>query len=170
MGLIDDLKPGPVALDTQIFIYFIEEEDRFLPLVKPLFEAIDRGDLVGVTSGLSLMEVLVVPYRSGNSALADRYEALLTNSRGLRFIEVDRRLLKAAAQLRATFKLKPPDAIQVAAALVGDCNSFLTNDRRIPAVPGLKILHDDGDGRGLFFGASDRWCSRGNYHVNLRMD
>ena len=39
MGLIDDLKPGPVALDTQIFIYFIEEERRFLPLVKPLFEA-----------------------------------------------------------------------------------------------------------------------------------
>ena len=54
MGLIDDLKPGPVALDTQIFIYFIEEDGRFLPLVKPLFEAIDRGDLVGVTSGLSL--------------------------------------------------------------------------------------------------------------------
>ena len=140
MGLIDDLKLGPVALDTQIFIYFIEEEDRFLSLVKPLFEAIDRGELVGVTSGLTLMEVLVVPYRSGNSALADRYESLLTTSRGLRFVEVDRRLLKAAAQLRATFKFRPPDAIQVAAALVSDCKSFLTNDRRIPAVPGLKII------------------------------
>jgi predicted nucleic acid-binding protein len=140
VGLIDDVKPGPVALDTQIFIYLIEEEDRFLPIVKPLFEAIDRGQLVGVTSGLSLMEVLVVPYRSGNFALADRYESLLINSRGLRFIEVDRRLLKAAAQLRAAFKLKPPDAIQVAAALVGDCKSFLTNDRRIPAVPSLRIL------------------------------
>jgi predicted nucleic acid-binding protein len=140
VGLIDDLKLGPVALDTQIFIYFIEEEDRFLSLVKPLFEAIDRGELVGVTSGLTLMEVLVVPYRSGNSALADRYESLLTTSRGLRFVEVDRRLLKAAAQLRATFKFRPPDAIQVAAALVSDCKSFLTNDRRIPAVPGLKII------------------------------
>jgi predicted nucleic acid-binding protein len=140
VGLIDDLKPGPVALDTQIFIYFIEEDGRYLPLIKPLFEAIDHGDLLAVTSGLSLMEVLVVPYRFGHAALADRYESLLTNSRGLRFIEVDRRLLKAAAQLRATFKLKPPDAIQVAAALVGDCQSFLTNDRRIRAVLGLKII------------------------------
>jgi predicted nucleic acid-binding protein len=140
VGLIDDLKPGPVAIGTQIFIYFIEEDGRFLPLVKPLFEAIDHGDLVGVSSGLSLMEVLVVPYRSGNSALAEQYEALLTHGRALRFIEIDRRLLKAAAQLRATFKLKPPDAIQVAAALVSGCNSFLTNDRRIPAVAGLKIL------------------------------
>jgi predicted nucleic acid-binding protein len=140
VGLIEDLKPGPVALDTQVFIYFIEEERRFLPLVKPLFEAIDRGEFVGVTSGLTLMEVLVVPYRSGNFALAEGYESLLTNSRGLRFIDVDRRLLKAAAQLRATFKLGPPDAIQVAAALVSDCKSFLTNDRRIPAIPSLKIL------------------------------
>jgi predicted nucleic acid-binding protein len=140
VGLIDDLQPGPVALDTQIFIYFIEEDGRYLALIKPLFEAINRGDLMAVTSGLSLMEVLVVPYRSGNAALADRYESLLTRSRGLRCIEVDRYLLKAAAQLRAAFKLKPPDAIQVAAALIGGCNSFITNDRRIRSVPGLKIL------------------------------
>ena len=116
MGLIDDLKPGPVALDTQVFIYFIEESKQYLPRVKPLFEAIDQGSLPASTSGLTLMEVLVVPYQTGNISLADRYEALLTRSRGLRFIDVDRPLLKAAAQLRAAFKLKPPDAIQVAAA------------------------------------------------------
>ena len=94
MGLIDDLEPGPAALDTPIFIYLIEEDGHYLPLIKPLFEAIDRGDLLAVTSGLSLMEVLVAPYRSGNSAIADRYESLLTHSRGLRFIEIDRRLLQ----------------------------------------------------------------------------
>ena len=140
MGLIDDLKPGPVALDTQVFIYFIEETKQYLPLLKSLFEAIDQGSLPAATSGLTLMEVLVAPYRTSNISLADRYEALLTRSRGLRFIEVNRPLLKAAAQLRAAFKLKPPDAIQVAAAMVANCSSFLTNDRRIPAIPGLKIL------------------------------
>ncbi len=62
MGLIADLEPGPVALDTQIFIYFIEEDRRYLPLIKPIFEAIARGDFIAVTSGLTLMEVLVVPY------------------------------------------------------------------------------------------------------------
>lgn len=34
MGLIEDLKGGPVALDTQVFIYFIEEDEHFLALVK----------------------------------------------------------------------------------------------------------------------------------------
>ena len=140
MGLIEDLGDGPVALDTQVFIYFIEEDERFLGLVKPVFESIDRGSVVAATSGLTLMEVLVVPFRSANLALADRYEALLTRSRGLRFVDIDRDLLKAAAQLRAAFKLRSPDAIQVAAAMVANCAAFLTNDRKIPAVPGLKIL------------------------------
>jgi predicted nucleic acid-binding protein len=140
VGLIEDLKPGPVALDTQVFIYFIEEDQRLLPLVKTLFEAIDHGALLAATSGLTLMEVLVVPYRTSNISLADRYEALLTRSRGLRFVDIDRPLLKAAAQLRAAFRIKPPDAIQVAAAMVGNCGTFLTNDRRIPSIPGLKIL------------------------------
>ena len=77
MGLIEDLKGGPVALDTQVFIYFIEEDEHFLALVKPLFQGIDHGSIAAATSGLTLMEVLVVPYRTGNLALADRYEALL---------------------------------------------------------------------------------------------
>jgi predicted nucleic acid-binding protein len=140
VGLIEDLKPGPVALDTQVFIYFIEEDKEFLPLVKPLFEAIDHDTILGATSGLTLMEVLVVPYRTGNLSLADRYEALLTRSRGLRFIDIGRALLKSAAQVRAAFKLKPPDAIQVAAAMAANCNAFLTNDRRIPSIPGLRIV------------------------------
>lgn len=140
MGLIEDLIPGRAALDTAIFIYFIEEDKRFLRLVKPIFEAIDRGKLQAVTSGLTLMEVLVLPYRNGNLALAERYEALLTRSRGLRFIDVDRAVLRNAAQIRASLGLKAPDALQVGTALLAGCTVLLTNDRRIPALPGLKIL------------------------------
>jgi hypothetical protein len=53
VGLIQDVSPGPVAIDTAIFIYFIEEDKRFLPLVKPVFDAINRGDLQAATSGLT---------------------------------------------------------------------------------------------------------------------
>jgi len=33
LGLIDDIGDGPVGLDTVIFVYFIEEHPRFLPLL-----------------------------------------------------------------------------------------------------------------------------------------
>jgi len=139
VGLIDDLGRGPIGLDTAVFIYFIEEDPRLLHIVEPLFAAIDRGILEGVTSSLTLLEVLVVPYRVGDFSLAERYEALLTRSRGLRLVDLDRPVLKSAA-LRARVRLKPPDAIQVAAALAARCTAFLTNDRKIPAMPGLRIL------------------------------
>jgi len=47
---------------------------------------------------------------------------------------------KAAAQIRARINLSTPDSIQVAAALSARCSAFLTNDRKIHPVPGLKVL------------------------------
>ena len=61
MGLIADLGPGSVAVDTAVFIYFIEENPRFLPLVVPLFREADHEKRDLVTSALTLLEVLVVP-------------------------------------------------------------------------------------------------------------
>ena len=141
MGLIHEIGDGPLALDTAIFIYFIEEHPRFLPALDSVFTAIDEGHLSAIASTLTLLEVLVVPYRSGNASLADRYEQVLTRSRGLRLIDIDRAQLRAAAQLRAIHaSLRTPDAIQVSAALSGSCSALLTNDRELPAVPGLRIL------------------------------
>ncbi len=137
---MEDIAGGPVGLDTAIFIYFIEEHPRFLSLVEPLFVALDAGPLEGITSDLTLLETLVVPYRVGNGALAERYEALLTRSRGIRLVELHRPLLRAAAQLRARLRVTTPDAMQLAAALGTNCATYLTNDRALPAVAGLRVL------------------------------
>ena len=139
MGLMADLGPGSVALDTAIFIYFIEEDPRFLPLLDPLFREADDGTRELVTSSLTLLEVLVVPFRVSNRAVADRYEVLLTRSRGIRLVALTQDQLRAAAQLRATTGVKTPDALQLAAAIGAGCQTFLTNDRRLPLVPGLEI-------------------------------
>jgi predicted nucleic acid-binding protein len=140
VGLIADVAPGPVAVDTAVFIYLIEEETRFLPHILPLFMAADQGDRVLVTSALTLLEVLVVPYRAGNRQLAERYERLLTSSRGVRMVELTRDQLRAAAQLRAATGLKTPDALQLVAALGAGCKTFVTNDRRLPSISGLQVI------------------------------
>jgi uncharacterized protein len=143
MGLIEDVGDGAVAVDTAAFIYFIEEDPRFLLIIRPLFVEADQGKRRIVTSALTLLEVLEVlevPYRVGNAPLADHYEALLTRSRGVRLIEVTRALLKAAAQLRAVTGVKTPDAIPMAAALAQRCATFVTNNRRLPKVQGLRVI------------------------------
>ncbi len=139
MGLKAALGRGPVAVDTVGFIYFIEEHPKFMPLVLELFSAAAAGRREIVTSALTLLEVLVVPYRAGTASLADRYEALLTRSRGL-VVDIDRAQLRAAAQLRARYRVRTPDALQLAAALSYRCATFVTNDRAIPAIPGLNVV------------------------------
>lgn len=127
-------------MDTAVFIYFIEEHPRFLPHLLPLFIDADEGTRTLVTSALTLLEVLVVPYRAGDHVLADRYERLLTKSRGIRVIDLTPEQLRTAAQLRAVTGVKVPDALQLAAALSAGCKTFVTNDRRLPSIPGLRII------------------------------
>ena len=140
MGLRAALGRGPVALDTAAFIYFIEEHPKYAPLVAQFFSDADRGVRLLVTSALTLLEVLVVPYRAGDLALAGQYEAILSHSRGVRLVELDHTQLRTAAELRAAYRVRTPDALQLAAALTQRCSAFVTNDRAMPAVPGVRIV------------------------------
>ncbi len=140
MELAEVVGAGPVALDTVAFIYFIEDHPRFVPLLEPLFVEADRGRRTLVTSALTLLEVLVVPYRVGDLPLAARYEALLTRSRGVRLVDLQRTQLRVAAHLRALHRVRTPDALQLAAALSERCTAFVTNDRALPAIEGLRVI------------------------------
>jgi predicted nucleic acid-binding protein len=137
---MDDVGQGPVGIDTVIFIYYLEEHPTYAGLVSPLFEALDESRCQGVTSTLTLLETLVVPYRAGDAVLADRYELLLSRSQGLHLVDLERDLLRAAARLRAAYAVKTPDAIQLAAALSKACTTFLTHDRPLSKVQGIRIL------------------------------
>ena len=64
-----DLGRGVVGVDTAIFIYFIEEHPRFLPVIEPLFREVAAGRREVVTSALTLLEMLVIPYRWGDHVL-----------------------------------------------------------------------------------------------------
>ena len=139
MGLAEDIGPGAVALDTVAFIYYIEDDPRYAPLLEPIFTRAGR-DVTVVTSAMTLLEVLVLPFRRGQAQLADRYDQLLTRSRGVTLVDITRHQLRAAASLRAVLPIKTPDALQVVAATSTGCKVFITNDRRLPVIPGLRVI------------------------------
>jgi predicted nucleic acid-binding protein len=55
-------------------------------------------------------------------------------------IDLTRDQLRAAAQLRAATGAKTPDALHLVSALGAGCKIFITNDRRLPTVPGLRVI------------------------------
>jgi predicted nucleic acid-binding protein len=141
--LITAVGDGPVALDSAIFIYFIEEHPRYLAVLRPLFVSIDGGSVRAVTSALTLLETLVVPYRSGDRELAARYEAILTKGRGLTLVPIELPVIRLAAEIRGATSVRTADALQLATALLTNCKTFLTNDRRLPSVAGIQVLQLD---------------------------
>lgn len=135
------LGSGPVALDSAVFIYFIEGHPEHQPALDPLFEAIEAGHLRAFTSAVTLLEVLVAPYRQKNFELATEYELILTRSRSIQLVAVSPALLRLAASLRAEYGLRTPDALQAAAGAAEGCTAMVTNDQRWPkAIGPMKIV------------------------------
>jgi predicted nucleic acid-binding protein len=142
VGWIDNLQGKTVGLDTAPLIYFIEENPAYIETVRFFFEAMDRGDFLVVTSTVTLLEVLVHPFRSNNRKLAAEYRDILLNSK-LTILEVSTSIAEQAAQLRAAHNIRTPDAIQVSAALSAGASHFLTNDIRLPEIPSIQIFSLD---------------------------
>jgi predicted nucleic acid-binding protein len=120
-----------VGLDTSIFIYHFEKNPTYLSLTHQLFSMIESGDLLGVTSTITLMEIIVRPLDLGRQDIARKYEALLVNFPNLDVIDLDRDIIRQAARLRAEYKIRPPDALQVSACLSHAAKAFITNDRKL---------------------------------------
>jgi predicted nucleic acid-binding protein len=104
-----------------------------------LFEALDRGEFHVVTSTLTLLEVLVQPLRKGQTDLAELYRTILLSAVGIDVVSITPEIAETAAALRARSSLSVPDAIQLAVAKARGA-LFLTNDRKIPLLPGQPML------------------------------
>ena len=129
-----------VGIDTSPFIYLIEAHPLYLPLVAPLFERVEKGEISAVTSAITVAEVTVLPLRQQRYELREQYLNLLLNNRNLDIVTVDIQMAQAAAELRAQFGVRLPDAIQVAAAIITNCEIFITNDRSLKQITAVQVL------------------------------
>lgn len=140
MEWIDRLQGQVVGLDTAPLIYFMEQNPNYIEMMRLFFRAFNRGDFRIVTSTVTLVEVLVHPLRQKNTTLAQEYREILMNQESLTVVDLTPDIAETAAQLRATYNLRSPDSIQMATAIREGASFFLTNDARLPSLPGLTVL------------------------------
>jgi hypothetical protein len=108
MGWVDELRGKTVALDTAPLIFFIERSPQYIDILRPFFQAVDRGDTRVVTSTVTLLEVLVHPLRRGDDSLAHQYNDILLCSPHIFTVPVTPATSQAAAEIRAATNLKTP--------------------------------------------------------------
>ena len=132
--VIQDFASKTVFLDTAPLIYFIEGHSIYQPILSRLFDFNDKGGLLFVTSSVTLLEVLVKPLREGQTAISKQYRDILTTAPGIELFDITSAIVEQAAQLRAKYNLRTPDAIQLATSIELGADYFLTNDNRFKGV------------------------------------
>ena len=141
MKLDDALKNvSLIAFDTAPIIYFVEANPIYDLLVTEIFQRVDTEEITGLTSVISLCEVLVHPIRNQNLTLKQRYFDILQSSPNFFTKFITSIIAETAAELRAKHNLRTPDALQIATALENGCDAFLCNDNDLKRVTEIKIL------------------------------
>jgi hypothetical protein len=90
-----------VGIDTSIFIYHIEANDRRSRTSYAALKMLRDGGTSGLTSILTIMELSVVPIRLGRADIVGHSEFLLDSIPNLTIVGLGRTTIRFAAELRA---------------------------------------------------------------------
>lgn len=141
MNLDNDLQGvKTIFLDTAPIIYFIENHPQFADIVEVFIEQLDQGNIQAVISPVTVAESLVNPFKEQDQRLQQDFIDFMLRQQSILMKETDVNISIKAAQLKASYNLKLPDALQVATAIVTGCDSFLTNDKKLSRISELQIL------------------------------
>lgn len=126
-----------LLVDSAPIIYTLEGHPTQAARFENLFARHARGELRLAISTVTLVEVLTGPLGAGEEALAKRYRALLET---WIVVALDSDIAESAARLRGNYRLKLPDAVQLASALAINAAGLVTHDRDFSKVRGIRVL------------------------------
>jgi predicted nucleic acid-binding protein len=129
-----------VAVDSAPLIYYLENHPKHAERFAPYFEAAEAGAIELIVSVITLAEVLAGPLQHGNELLAGQYERALTSSDGWHVAPISQQIAVQAARLRATYRLRLPDAIQVATAITSGAHALLTHDKVFSRIKTIRVI------------------------------
>jgi predicted nucleic acid-binding protein len=128
------------GVDTMVWIYNLERQSLPYAAATRMLRLIESGAVAGVTSEVTVMELMVRPLRMNLADIAAGYESLVVNFPNLVIAPLDRIAMRRAADLRARFNLHALDALQLAACLAHGATVFVTNDRRLRRVTDIEVI------------------------------
>jgi predicted nucleic acid-binding protein len=95
---------------------------------------------MAVTSTITMMELLVHPYRQLDESRVDESYGLLSTYPNLDWIAPDLEIADLAARIRARHRLQFPDALQAATGAHAKATGLITNDPVFERVESFETL------------------------------
>ncbi len=129
-----------IFLDTAPIIYLIENHPLFGAKVQSyLLREAGHGSSFA-TSVVTLSEFSVIPERTKKEQPIADFHSLMGMLLAPLYA-IDQSIGERTAKLRAAYpSLKGMDGLQIACALHYDCDTFLTNDRKLSQIQEIQIV------------------------------
>lgn len=127
-----------VAIDTMLMIYVLEHHPEYMQVVAEIFE--DAQSVI--CSSFLLGELFAGLYKKGDQKAVDTILGYVEDAENLEIYPFDHSTSLVFAKLRAQHpNYSSPDCIHLATALQFEADVFITNDKRLKNLSGLKVLN-----------------------------
>ncbi len=127
-----------VYLDSGIVISLVEKRAVLGPLAASRTTELEQTGCLFAVSDLTRMECRVGPLRSGDGLLMAAYLNYFDDP-SLQTGSLTAAVCDRAAEIRARYGFKTPDALHLAVALGAGCDLFLTHDQALKKFTELTV-------------------------------
>ncbi len=118
-------------LDTAPLVYYLDDHEYYADIVQNFILASAMNGVEMLTSVITATEYLTYPYRNNDTEKISTFFEFTAKTK-ISLIPIDIAIAERAAQIRANYPyFKTMDSLQLAAALLNNCDAFLTNDKQL---------------------------------------
>ena len=127
-------------LDTAPFIYLIEGHLQFAPVVKDILIYCQNHAVVVTTSVLTGLEFKTKPLRANRLDVLSAFDELISVSH-INVVSITAEIIHEALILQTNLlSLRARVSMQLGAAVVHQCDVFITNDKRLASITKPQII------------------------------
>ena len=129
-----------LGIDSMCFIYHFEGNRAYGEIVKYLFLQLQKNKMSGVTSVLTLAEILAFEKLQDDRILFEETKSRLRSTPNLSIVPVNEGISELSSILKYKYSIALPDAIQLATTVVSGQDAFVTNDRGLQKMKEIKVI------------------------------
>jgi len=129
-----------IYLDTNLFIYYFENNPNYANKVENLFKETSNKNIKLISSELLYLELLVLPKKQKNKEIINLYTSIEKYIPNLTLLPITKKVLILASEIRASYNFKSPDSIHLATAKIEKSNYFYGSDKKLRGYKDIKVI------------------------------
>lgn len=127
-------------IDTNILIYFFNQEPRYFHLVSQFLDLCANNEIFGIVSELVIAEIMVQPYRDRNIEAITQIKAFFGQKDFLQVSKHQDGFISESAMLAGERGMKLIDAMHFQTALANRCDFFITHDGNFKSTNSMEVV------------------------------